>query len=158
MLPSMRIDFGDLEVPLARLASAAGMTPRRQVRERLLARIDADRPPEPKGFTFSLSAQFDQWLPHAVPGIRVRVLSLNSGYTTLLLDVAAGTRFPEHHHSGAEDCYVISGSLFTWGRRLTAGDFLHAEPGSHHTEMWTAEGCQVLLIVPPDDYIPEPAA
>jgi quercetin dioxygenase-like cupin family protein len=159
MLPSMRIDFDDLEVPLAELASAGAEWPRREVRDRFMARIDADEPPVPMGFAFNLATQFDRWIPHAVPGIRVRPLSVNRdrGYATLLLDVAPGTRFPAHHHSGAEDCYVISGSLFTWGRRLRAGDFLHADAGSDHTEMWTDEGCQVLLVVPSEGYLSEPA-
>jgi anti-sigma factor ChrR (cupin superfamily) len=148
----MRIDFGDLEVALAAIFAAGSEPPHPSVRDRLMARIHVDQPPVPAGFTFNMAAQFDQWLPHAVPGIRVRLLSSNRDYNTLLLDVAPGTRFPPHHHSGAEDCYVISGSLFTWGRRLGPGDFLHADPGSDHTEMWTVEGCRVLLIVPPEDH------
>jgi anti-sigma factor ChrR (cupin superfamily) len=101
-----------------------------------------------------MAAGFDKWIPHEVPGIRVRVLSMNRGYATLLLDVEPGTRFPPHHHGGAEECYVLSGSLFTWGRRLGPGEFLHAEAGTDHSEMWTEEGCQVLLVVPPEDYLP----
>ena len=40
------------------------------------------------------------------------------GYATLLLDVKPGTRFPAHHHTGAEECYVISGGVYTCGRRM----------------------------------------
>jgi anti-sigma factor ChrR (cupin superfamily) len=90
-----------------------------------------------------------------VPGIRMKVLANNAerGYATLLLDVAPGTRFPSHHHEGAEECYVISGSLFTCGRRLAAGDFVHADGNTDHDELFTEEGCRVLLIVPPEDYM-----
>ena len=45
----------------------------------------------------------------------------------LLLDVAPGTRFPPHHHGGAEECYVISGSLYACGKKIYAGDFHHAD-------------------------------
>ena len=148
----MRIDFGDLEVALAAGLAAGIEPPHPAVRDRLMARIHVDQPPVPAGFAFNMAAQVEQWLPHPVPGIRVRLLSSNRDYSTLLLDVAPGTRFPPHHHSGAEDCYVIAGSLFTWGRRLGPGDFLHADPGSDHTEMWTVDGCQVLLIVSPEDH------
>ena len=81
-------------------------------------------------------------MPHPVPGIRMKVLALNKqrGYATLLLDVEPGTRFPAHHHGGAEECYVVSGSLFTCGRRLGPGDFVHADADTDHGELWTRRG------------------
>jgi anti-sigma factor ChrR (cupin superfamily) len=95
-------------------------------------------------------------MPHPVPGIKMKVLALNKqrGYATLLLDVEPGTRFPSHHHGGAEECYVVSGSLFTCGRRLGPGDFVHADADTDHGELWTEEGCQVILVVPPEEHLP----
>jgi anti-sigma factor ChrR (cupin superfamily) len=153
----MSVDFGDLELPLAELASAGADAPSAALRDRIMARVLADEPAVPAGFVFSLAAT-DQWLPHPVPGIRMRVLSVNrdSGYAALLLDVAPGTRFPPHHHAGAEECYVISGAVYTLGRRMGPGDFLHADGGSDHGELWTDVGAQVLLVVPPDDDLPNP--
>ena len=143
--------------------------PRPEVKQQLLQRIqaaaqaslvDAARSvPEPvegpAGFAFA-SASDGQWLPHPVPGIRMKVLALNQarGYATLLLDVAPGTHFPPHHHGGAEECYVVSGSLFTCGRRLEAGDFEHADEHTDHGELWTDEGCRVILVVPPEEHLP----
>ena len=81
---------------------------------------------------------------------------LATGWT--LADIAVGyTSRSAQAPGGAEECYVLSGSLFTWGRRLGPGDFLHADANTDHTEMWTDEGCQVLLVVPPEDYLPEHA-
>jgi anti-sigma factor ChrR (cupin superfamily) len=153
------IDFEDLEVFLAELAAAGAEAPRPAVRDRLMARILADAPVVPAGFTFKFAAT-DQWIPHPVPGIRMRVLGMNRerGYATLLLDVQPGTRFPEHHHSGAEECYVISGSVYSYGKRMGPGDFLHADGGTDHSELWTDEGAQVILVVPPEDYMPDPVA
>ena len=153
----MTIDFQDLEWPIAEIAAAGAEPPRAEVRDRLMARVRADEPPVPPGFVFSLAGT-DRWLPHPVPGIRMRVLSMNreGGYATLLLDVSPGTRFPAHYHSGAEECYVIAGSVYTWGRRMGPGDFLHADGGTEHGELWTDEGAQVLLVVPPEDYMPDP--
>ena len=87
-------------------------------------------------------ASDDRWMPHPVPGIRMKVLALNKarGYATLLLDVAPGTRFPAHHHGGAEECFVVSGSIYTCGRRLGPGDFVHADADTDHGELWTDEG------------------
>ena len=54
---------------------------------------------------------------------------------------------------GAEECYVLSGTLFTCGRQLGPGDFVHADAHTDHGELFTEEGCQVLLVVPPEDYM-----
>ena len=84
--------------------------PSADVRNRLMVRLGEVLPAVPPGFSFRFAD--DNWLPHPVPGIRMKVLALNreSGYATLLLDVAPGTRFPAHHHAGAEECYVTSGA------------------------------------------------
>ena len=150
------LEFDDL-VALALAELADSGEPRPEVKRRLMASVLDAAPPAPDGFAFRFAAD-DAWVPHPVPGIRMRVLAINQGggYATLLLDVAPGTRFPAHHHSGAEECYVISGSVFSCGRKFGAGDFLHADADTEHGELWTEEGTQVLLVVPPEDYMPEP--
>lgn len=140
------------------LAESVSRDPSPDVRRRLMQRIAAaEAPPPPPGFAFRFEAEHE-WLPHPVPGIRMKVLALNRdrGYATLLLDVAPGTRFPPHHHGGAEECYVISGAAYSCGRKMTAGDFLHADAGTDHAELYTDEGCRVLLVVEPEDYMPDP--
>jgi anti-sigma factor ChrR (cupin superfamily) len=152
------IEFDDLML-VALASSTAPATPSPDVKRRLMAQLGVPAAaPLPAGFTL-MRAAADEWLPHPIDGIRMKVLALNSraGYATLLLDVAPGTRFPPHPHTGgAEECYVISGSLHTLGRHLTAGDFLHADEATEHSELWTEEGCQVLLVVPPEDYMSPP--
>ena len=150
------IEF-DEALMLALASLSAGAVPRPEVRQRLLASLSEPQP-VPAGFSFRFASD-DAWVPHPVPGIRMKVLAMNhaAGYATLLLDVAPGTRFPAHHHAGAEECYVLSGSLYTWDRRMTAGDFLHADPDTDHGELWTEEGCRVLLVVPPEDDLPLPS-
>ena len=151
------VDFDDvITLALAELSAGGQPAPRPQVRERLMANLA--EPPVPAGFSFRYDRDAD-WLAHPVPGIRMKVLGLSRehGYATLLLDVAPGTRFPAHHHAGGdEDCYVVSGSLFTCGRRLSAGDFVHADAETDHGELWTDEGCRVILVVPPEEYMPAP--
>ena len=145
----------DEAVALALAEAAEGPAPRADVRRLLMDRVQAAT--EPKGFAFHWTRD-ELWLPHPVAGIKMRVLALNKkrGYATLLFDVAPGTRFPPHHHGGAEECYVVSGSLFTCGRHLVAGDFVHADADTDHAELWTEEGCRVLLVVTPEDYFPPP--
>jgi len=148
------IEFDEmLELALAVSATVGSEAPAPDLKRRLMQRVHETT--EPAGFAFAWRVD-DTWMPHPVPGIRMKVLALNKrrGYATLLLDVQPGTRFPAHHHGGAEECYVISGSLFTCGRRLGAGDFVHADADTEHGELWTEEGCQVILIVPPEEHLP----
>jgi anti-sigma factor ChrR (cupin superfamily) len=148
------VEFDELvALALARLTPEAA--PRPAVKAQLMARIASDAGGSlPRGFRFHLDAD-DEWRPYPVPGIRMKVLAVNrrTGYATLLLDVAPGTRFPAHHHDGDEECYVIAGSVNTLGRRLGPGDFVHADAGTDHAELWTDEGARVLLVVPADDHL-----
>ena len=147
------VEFDDV-VAVALAQSAPVPEPSPDVRRRLMERVRTAQPDVP-GFEFHWASD-DRWMAHPVPGIRMKVLALNRqrGYATLLLDVAPGTRFPEHHHGGAEECYVVSGSLFTCGRKLVAGDFVHADGETDHGELWTEEGCRVILVVPPEEHLP----
>ena len=151
------VEFEEL-VALALAEASSGPAPRPIVKAQLLARLAEDAP-VPAGFSLRFAPD-DDWVPHPVPGIRMKVLSVNrrSGYATLLLDVQPGTRFPAHHHGGDEECYVISGSVYTLGRRLGPGDFVHADAGTEHGELWTDEGARVLLVVQPEDYMRSPAS
>jgi quercetin dioxygenase-like cupin family protein len=144
------VEFDEL-VAVALAAQASGPAPRSSVKTTLMSRI-AQAAPVPAGFRLRFDAD-DDWQPHPVPGIRMKVLSLNqrNGYATLLLDVKPGTRFPAHHHDGDEECYVVSGSVHTLGRRLGPGDFVHADAGTDHAELYTDEGARVILIVPADE-------
>jgi anti-sigma factor ChrR (cupin superfamily) len=145
--------FDDLIViALARSTERLDVAPRPVVKEQLMARLRATA--IPRGFSLKMAAD-DDWQPHPVPGILMKVLSVNpvSGYATLLLDVQPGTHFPPHHHSGAEECFVLSGSLYTCDRRLGPGDFVHADAGTEHGELWTEEGCRVLLVASAEEHL-----
>ena len=120
------VEFDDLiAVALARSVSRPDLAPRPEVKARLMEQITA--PPAPDGFSFRFDAE-GGWVPHPLPGIMMKVLSINraANYATVLFDVAPGTQFPPHHHHTAEECYVISGSLYTCGRRLGPGRALVA--------------------------------
>jgi anti-sigma factor ChrR (cupin superfamily) len=152
MTKNDNVEFDEI-VSLALAAAESGPVPGPDVKARLMERIAAAG--DPAGYAFQYASD-DRWLTHPVPGIRMKVLALNKarGYATLLLDVAPGTRFPAHHHGGAEECYVLSGSIMTCGRRLGPGDFVHADGDTDHGELWTEEGAQVILIVPPEEHLP----
>lgn len=125
-----------------------------KVKERLFEKINSPRETVKADFDFVFD-QSSEWKQHPeVEGIQLKELSNNKekGYVMLLLKVAAGTEYPSHHHSGAEECYVISGDLHVEGKILGPGDFHHAESGSDHHPLYTENGCSVILVVDPQDY------
>ena len=144
------VEFDDL-IARALAESVSGPAPGAHVKSLIMARL-SEASAVPSGFSLQL-ADDEGWLPYPISGIRMRVLAMNrrTGYATLLLDVAPGVRFPPHHHGSDEECYVISGDVHTLGRRLGPGDFLHADAGTFHPEMWTENGARVLLVVPPEE-------
>ena len=73
------VEFDEL-VALAYAELAIGPAPRAIVKTRLMARI-AEIPQAPAGFGFRMAAD-DDWLPHPVPGIRMKVLSVKRSATS----------------------------------------------------------------------------
>ena len=151
--PEDRVEFDEL-VAHALTESALWPVPRPELKALLLARV-SETSASPAGFRFELAAD-ETWLPYPIPGIRMKILALNErrGYATLLLEVDPGVRFPAHYHTGDEECFVLSGSVQTLGRRLRPGDFLHADAGTLHPDLWTEEGARVLLVIPAEEVLP----
>ena len=101
----------------------------------------------PTGFQFVLNND-SGWQSTPIPGLRMKPLSVSRdlGYRVLLAELGPGARFPEHDHDSSEELFIVSGHLQTEGRLLGPGDFLHAEPGTHHHELISPDGCVALLI------------
>jgi anti-sigma factor ChrR (cupin superfamily) len=136
----------DANVEIA--SSAIGETPSPRVRDALVTLIKA-----PSNHTITTAD--GEWVQGAVPGVRLKILAIDRAQdrVTMLLEGEPGTRYPAHRHSGPEECYVISGSLFVDGQVLRAGDFHHAAAGSDHGELWSDEGVEVLLVAAASDYL-----
>ena len=116
-------------------------------RERLMARVNASK-------LYSLRADQGTWGPGPVPGTRVKLLSIDRqrNSATILMRVDPGAKYPPHHHSGGEDCYVISGEIIVAGQRLHAGDFHRADGDSDHGVLASEAGAEVLLVVDASAY------
>ena len=129
---------------------SAGVKPKlmRQVRE-----LGRRKTTQPRLDFFSLRGNEGEWKQHAIPNVRFKQLASNrtAGYQMVLYEFAPGTRFPEHHHAGAEDCFVLSGDFQIDGSILRAGDFHHAETGSDHHESYTENGCRLLIVAAVED-------
>ena len=112
----------------------------------------AAKPPVPD---FGFIRSDAPWMDTPLPGIRLKVLSLSEkqDYAMLLVELGAGSVYPEHDHSSTEDTYVLTGDLQTEGRSLGPGDSFHAEPGTHHQPLTSVNGCTALFIVPKQEFL-----
>ena len=148
---------------VARLNNVAGLIgatepaplrPSPGLKAKILARIErpAAARPNPRPF-FNLLRNEGEWRSLPVPGVRVKTLSIDRqrGYAVNLYELAPGARFPEHHHSADEQCFVLSGDFHVQGHALHAGDFHHAGHGSDHGESFSEGGCQLLVIGAAED-------
>lgn len=158
--PEVREVIAEFLEAAAALAAAESprVAPAEGLRGRILAAIAATPQipratpsmPAPAGFSFTLAGP-EGWVETGSPGFRIKVLSGGPGspYQVILGQLAPGGKVPDHDHHGAEELYVISGHLQTEGRTLGPGDFLHAEPGTHHHELISPDGCVALLVMGP---------
>jgi anti-sigma factor ChrR (cupin superfamily) len=156
--PQLQADAAAFRDAIAATAEAlcAPAAPPAELRARILAAIAAtpqvgsgsSAPAAPHGFHF-LGKDEGEWIETGAPGFRVKILSGNGegGPQVMFAQLVAGGRVPDHDHVGTEDLYMLSGHLQTEGRTLGPGDSLHAEPGTHHHELISPDGCTALLIL-----------
>jgi quercetin dioxygenase-like cupin family protein len=94
------------------------------------------------------------WVAHKHKGIQVKPLTTDKerGYSMVLMRMESGAVYPPHHHDGAEQCFVLSGTVNVHGKELRAGDFHSAATGSDHGAITTTTGNTLLLVIAEDDY------
>lgn len=147
---------------LARLALAEcpPRQPPASLKERILAQAKGTTAPSTAATDAqpafrNLRKDEGSWLPIPIPGLRAKLLSRDPvrNYALIYAEIDAGVGYPSHHHSTHEEIYVISGDLRVNGVTLEAGDFHHAEDGSHHAETVSIHGCTALLLVAADSLV-----
>ena len=145
------------------LTQAPPRQPPASLKARILARAQAstgestaqvEKAPAPPSFR-NLRKGEGPWLPMPIPGLRVKLLSLDPSrnYALVYAEIDAGVGYPEHHHTASEEIYVMTGDLMVNGTLLQAGDFHHAEGDTHHTEVTSVSGCTALLLVPAESLL-----
>lgn len=147
-------DVLDLGAPLgetaARLAFAAEATmPSPGVKERLLARIRAQKAAAaaPAGWRFESANAVEGWRAAPFPGVRLKTLSIDEArdVVMLLVEMAPGSRFPDHPHERSDEGIVLRGDVMTGGRLMRAGDYYYAAAGTQHTDIVSPSGCLALV-------------
>lgn len=130
---------------------AGPVTPPAHLRARVMAAAQT-----PGNYTLHAADADDDWFDTPFTGIRGRVLAVDrtTKMATLVMRAQPGAVYPSHHHHGAEECYVLRGSIVIGGRTLHAGDFHHADAGSDHGDITTADGADVIIVGAIEDYLP----
>lgn len=144
--------FTQLAAQLAFAAPAASPSP--ALKARLMAAVAPAA--GPKGIpqeelpgVFVLRQQQQRWRPTPFAGVTYKHLYLHeqTKLQTVILRLEPGAHYPRHRHREVEQCLVLSGDVFTAGRRaLVAGDFEWAEAGTEHDSITSTNGCELLLI------------
>jgi anti-sigma factor ChrR (cupin superfamily) len=111
---------------------------------------DKAETPVPKGYSFLLNSP-EGWVDTGVPGFRTKLLSSgpHPGYEVMLMQLVPGGKVPDHDHAGTEEIFMLSGHLHTEGHVMGPGDFLRADPGTHHHDVISPDGCVAILILGP---------
>lgn len=134
-------ESGKLAVDLAGALPAS--VPPANLRARVLAQATL-----PRGLVALVRGAQLHWEPTDVPGISIATLYRDptGGEVASLLRMAAGSRYPAHHHSRLEHCYVLEGDLIFEDHALSAGDYAAATPGEDHSTATTEKGCVLFLV------------
>ena len=82
------------------------------------------------------------------PGISCKLLATDTEkhFVSMLVRLAPGTEYPPHTHAGLEELHLLEGELWIDERKLHAGDYNRAEPGTSDKRVWSETGCTCVLM------------
>ena len=145
--PLCRAEVRDCGQAVAALQlSVPEVTPPPGLRARLLESIGAGREKSGKGSPMGpgtiVRPPDTEWKPIPAPGIEIKPLM---GRKTFLVRMAPKSKLPAHEHPAAEQCLVLEGSVSSEGVTAYAGDFTYMPAGSSHQELYSEEGCLLLI-------------
>jgi anti-sigma factor ChrR (cupin superfamily) len=120
---------------------------------RLAQRITAETGAQPSLPRAGVWAE-PEW-HEAAPGISCKVLARDGerNRVSMLVRLAPGIDYPPHRHAGVEELHLLAGELWINDRKLLAGDYNRAEPGSTDNRVWTETGCTCVLIASTEDFL-----
>jgi quercetin dioxygenase-like cupin family protein len=114
-----------------------------KVKEAILKKVAAAG----KSGISTVRANDGRWLPW-LPGIDAQVLYDDGARMSWLARFAPGARMAAHDHEGDEESTVLSGACYVGTLLLAQGDFQLAPHGSRHDEIFSPEGCVLLMRTP----------
>jgi anti-sigma factor ChrR (cupin superfamily) len=148
--PACEAELRAFEDVAAELGQAVAQEPPADLRQRLLSKLAA-APRVPgtvyeKGGVVVFRPDEMAWR-NLLPGIQIKLLSNEPDrrYSTTLVRMDPGTRYPRHRHADVEEIFLLSGDLHLGDDAMRPGDYCRAEAGSIHGETYSVSGCVFLL-------------
>lgn len=94
-------------------------------------------------------------LTEPAPGLSCKVLATDTDRSRLsmLVRLVPGAEYPPHVHAGVEQLYLLLGELWIDDRKLSAGDYNRAEPGTADARVWSETGCTCILVASSNDVL-----
>jgi anti-sigma factor ChrR (cupin superfamily) len=82
------------------------------------------------------------------PGISCKLLAIDveGERVSMLVRLDPGVDYPPHRHAEVEELYLLDGELWIDSRKLRAGDYNRALPGTADLCVWSATGCTCVLV------------
>jgi anti-sigma factor ChrR (cupin superfamily) len=129
------------------------LCPTALLQPRLALRI-AEETDQPPLLRRSLRWSEPAW-EQVAPGIECKLLATDCDRhrVTMLVRLAPNARYPAHTHAGTEELHLLDGELWIEERKLLAGDYSYATPGSSDEHVWSETGCTCLLITSTKDVL-----
>ncbi len=121
--------------------SAPETPPPPSLRKRLMDSIGAGAPKPAEAELLVVRDGSTEWKSIG-PGVEIRSLYKKK---TMLVRMAPGSILPEHDHNAAEQCLVLEGSVSNGEVTVTAGDFTYMAAGTHHDQLFSTDGCLLLI-------------
>jgi anti-sigma factor ChrR (cupin superfamily) len=121
--------------------------------DRLVDRIAGETQDAPAPAPAANTQWSDPDWEEVAPGISCKLLASNprSDRVSMLVRLAPGVAYPPHRHAGVEELHLLQGQLWIDDRKLNAGDYNRAEPGTGDQRVWSETGCTCVLITSPAD-------
>lgn len=129
------------------------LRPPASLERRLAQRIAADKAAQallPAGRRWSEP----EWLQVA-PGIACKLFATDAEkkVVSMLVRLAPGAEYPPHTHAGMEELHLLEGELWIDERKLQAGEYNRAMPGTVDRRVWSPGGCTCVLITSIEDHL-----
>ena len=100
------------------------------------------------------SAPEPEW-ENVAPGIACKILATDAErhMVSMLVRLVPGGEYPPHTHAGVEELHLLAGELWIDDRKLYAGDYNRAEPGTGDKRVWSETGCACVLVTSTKDVL-----
>ena len=92
---------------------------------------------------------------HVAPGIFCKLLASDTEkhVVSMLVRLVPGGAYPSHSHAGVEELHLLEGELWIDERKLHAGEYYRAEPGTSDERVWSETGCTCVLVTSTKDVL-----